>query len=39
MKITVGKIATWLGRVLLSAVISEAADRLSRPQRRDDPRK
>ncbi len=30
MKNLVGKIATWIGRALLSAIVSEAADRLSR---------
>ncbi|MEO7466909.1 MAG: hypothetical protein ABIV36_07850 [Sphingobium limneticum] len=30
MKIPVGKIAAWIGRAMLSAIVSEAADRLSR---------
>lgn len=33
MKLPIGKIAAWIGRALLSAMVSEAADRLSRPKR------
>ncbi|SEI67818.1 hypothetical protein SAMN05518849_101529 [Sphingobium sp. AP50] len=36
MKIRVDKIAAWIGRALLGALISEAADRLSRPKQSDD---
>lgn len=32
MKIPVGKIAKWIGRSILAALVSEAADRLSRPK-------
>lgn len=37
MKLPVAKIAAWIGRALLSAVVAEAADRLARPRpdRRD----
>ena len=38
MKIPIGKIAAWLGRVIVAAVVSEAADRLSRPKPVDDRR-
>ncbi|EQB12669.1 hypothetical protein [Sphingobium lactosutens] len=38
MKIPVGKIVGWIGRTLLGALISEAADRLSRSQPGDDRR-
>lgn len=45
MKIPVGKIAKWIGRSILAALVSEAAERLSRPkpvdgqgQRREDDR-
>ncbi|BBF70176.1 hypothetical protein [Sphingomonas bisphenolicum] len=38
MKIPVGKIAVWIGRALLSAIVSEAADRLSRSKPADDRR-
>lgn len=36
MKLPVGKIAAWIGRALLSALVTEAADRLSRPKRAGD---
>lgn len=40
MKIPVGKIAAWIGRTLLTAIVSHAADRLARARptdrRRDD---
>tara|TARA_B100000378_G_scaffold48494_1_gene36180 strand:- start:2368 stop:2535 length:168 start_codon:yes stop_codon:yes gene_type:complete len=36
MKIPVGKIAKWIGRSILAALVSEAADRLSRPKPVDD---
>ncbi|MAM38264.1 MAG: hypothetical protein CL949_07115 [Erythrobacter sp.] len=39
MKIPVGKIASWIGRALVGALISEAADRLSRSQPGDDRRR
>lgn len=32
MNIPIGKIAAWIGRAVLSAIVSEAADRLSRPK-------
>lgn len=32
MKLPVAKIAAWIGRTLLTAAISAAADRLSRPK-------
>lgn len=38
MKLPIGKIAAWIGRALLSAMVSEAADRLSRPKKVDDRR-
>jgi hypothetical protein len=38
MKIPVGKIMGWIGRALLGALVSEAADRLSRSQPGDDRR-
>lgn len=38
MKIPVGKIVGWIGRAILGALISEAADRLSRSQPCDDRR-
>ncbi|MEA3542418.1 MAG: hypothetical protein U9R77_09895 [Pseudomonadota bacterium] len=39
MKIPFGKIAGWIGRALVGALISEAADRLSRSQPGDDRRR
>lgn len=36
MKIPVGRIAAWIGRTLLTAIVSEAAERLSRPKPADD---
>lgn len=38
MKIPVGKIAGWIGRALVGALISEAANRLSRSQPGNDRR-
>lgn len=32
MKISIAKIAGWIGRALLSAAVADAADRLSRPK-------
>lgn len=32
MKIRLGKIASWIGRALMAAIVSEAADRLARSQ-------
>lgn len=32
MKIPVVKIAAWIGRAILSAMVTEAAERLSRPK-------
>lgn len=39
MKVPVGKVVGWIGRALLGALISEAADRLSRSQPGDDRRR
>ncbi|WP_374910290.1 hypothetical protein [Sphingobium sp. sgz301303] len=38
VKIPLGKVAAWIARALLSAMVSEAADRLSRPKKVDDRR-
>lgn len=37
MKIPIGKIAGWIGRALLTAVVDQAATRLARPRRQDEP--